>query len=83
MATKPLRSFHFDLGNSNDGPIGMCARVTAPDRRAATRLLKKNLPEEIKVDIEETGKGSHVEYVRIYLNLDNVRQSDIDGEEDV
>src|SRR5437762_1764122 len=46
MAKRKLKSFHFDLGNSTVGPIGMCARIRAMTRAEAVRRLKELLPEE-------------------------------------
>ena len=38
-----LKSYHFDLGNSSDGPIGFCARVFADSKEQALEQLLKGL----------------------------------------
>lgn len=68
-----MKSFHFDVGNSNDGPIGMCARVQAETPEQALELLKAYLPEEVEVD----GNTPGVEYVRVYINDANITVKDV------
>ena len=46
--SKP-QSYHFDLGNSTDGPIGFCARVTADSPEDALAALKDALPENLQL----------------------------------
>lgn len=42
---KPLKSYHFSLGNSAQGPVGYCARILATSKKAAIARLRKLLPE--------------------------------------
>jgi hypothetical protein len=69
-----LKSFHFDLGNSNTGPIGMCARIVARTKRDAVRRLRDLLP----ISLEPLGSLGRGEYVAVYINHDKIRMSDID-----
>ena len=38
-----MASFLIDLGNSNDGPIGMVLRVNAADETEAVEIARKSL----------------------------------------
>lgn len=77
----PKTSYHFDIGNSSEGPIGLCARVTADSPEQALKLLKAALPEEIEVELVD-GDDGHVEYINVYLNDDFISTKDIDEEND-
>lgn len=77
-----LRSYHFDVGDTNTGPAGFCARVEAYNEREALGILQANLPEMVPLPAE----GS-LDYLQVYLNAGAVKLSDIDsvdeiGEED-
>lgn len=81
-----MPSYHFDLGNSSNGPIGMCARVTGESPEEALQLLQAVLPEEVKVPLVASGlrtlsDTAKIEYVRIYISPDNIKLSHIDDEE--
>lgn len=73
--TRAMNSYHFDLGNSNTGPIGFCARITAETPEEALRILRDALPDELSAD---TSGGAHVEYINVYFNPDAVTVADID-----
>lgn len=76
-----MNSYHFDLGNSTDGPIGFCARVTAESAEAAIEILKEALPESVEIGChDETGS---IEYLAVYLNADAITLSDIDEEDEI
>jgi|GEM_PF-6443349 len=68
------RSFHFDLGNSTVGPIGMSARVNATSPSAAVALLRDRLPTEHVVHQDHTTG----EYIHVYFNEDGLSVNDID-----
>ncbi len=72
-----MKSYHFDVGNSTAGAIGLCARVTATSKAAAVHILRDNLPEEIEAVsfCEEPGK---IEYLNIYINPEMVTIKNID-----
>lgn len=74
----PKTSYHFDVGNSSDGPLGLCARVLADSPEEALALLKAALPEEVEVDTDE----SRVEYINVYINDDYITVKDVGDEED-
>jgi hypothetical protein len=79
-----LKSYHFDLGNSNKGPIGMCARVRATSKEEAVTFLQGALPEEVSLDSETIGSGEPgVEYIQIYINTDNIKIRHVDDIEPV
>lgn len=75
-------SYHFDLGNSNTGPLGLCAMVTARTPEAALQALRLALSTTNEVAIPFRS-GCGVEYVRVYITPDNIGLTDIDDEEDV
>lgn len=75
----PLRSYHFDIGNSNSGPLGFCARVTAHSKAEALKLLQDKL--EHTLEIHPCQKlcgpnGSEIEYMNVYLNPDAITVDD-------
>jgi len=74
--------FHFSVGNSTSGPIGMCCSISAATREAALNRLKRLLPPVCEVsllrldqkrDAEESG-----EYVRVFFNKHEIYTRDID-----
>ena len=69
------KSYHFDLGNSNTGPIGYCARVWASSEDEAVAILKENIA--ITVAISDGG-DERIEYIEGYINLDAITKADID-----
>jgi hypothetical protein len=73
-----LKSYHFSLGNSSDGPIGYCARIKATSKESAVEILKAVLPCESKVTpcgSDEQNKA--VEYIQAYFNPDHASLKDI------
>lgn len=77
---RPMKRYHFSLGNSRRGSIGFCAAVHAPSRKRAVEALREALPEELKVHVDHSGDddGTYVEYVEIYLNLNRVSGRSVD-----
>lgn len=84
-----MTSYHFSLGDSTDGPVGYCARITAGSEAEAIERLQQIVRERSAFDNEGefevwTGEdGSRDEYLAIYLNADKITAADIDDEEDV
>ena len=76
-----LTSFHFDVGNSSTGPIGLCARVKARTREEALEVLKAELPEELRAHSDNPEEG--IEYINVYINDGAITVADIDDEESV
>jgi len=60
-----IGSWHFDLGNSTFGPIGMAGRVNATSAQAAAERLLALLPESVDAFREECEGG---EYAQVYFN---------------
>lgn len=69
-----MKSYHFDVGNSSTGPIGLCATIKANSKKEALERLQELLPTEWPIDV---GQDSG-EYFNIYLNADNITVKDID-----
>lgn len=42
-----IKSYHFNLGNSDKGPIGFCARILAASKQQAVRRLRDSLSGQI------------------------------------
>ena len=77
------RSYHFSLGNSSDGPVGFCARITATSKKEAVERLKEALPEDISVDLDSAAGGKlGVGYIQVYINPDAITAKDIDEVDD-
>jgi len=74
-----MKRFHFDLGNSNTGPVGLSAVVYADTPEAAVAILRENLLDQVKADTED---GDAVAYAHVYVNPDNITIADIDEAED-
>jgi len=74
----PQHQYHFDLGNSNDGPIGLCARIQADSPEAALCRLNELLASELELFNKPRG-----EYITIYINKANISIDDIDDTEEV
>lgn len=73
-----LRSYHFDIGNITDGPLGLCARVQAESEAAAVDILRIALPDLVEIKTAD----KQIEYITIYLNV-KPRTCDIDDSEAV
>ena len=73
-------SFHFDVGDSSNGPIGLCARVVAATRQAALQKVRNALPELVEIP---TPDHPDVEYIHVYLNADAITVKHIDDRETV
>lgn len=73
-----LKSYHFDCGNSTDGPTGFCARIRATSPEEALAKLREFMPETIEVETYE----SSVEYIHVYTCAENVSVADIDEVDD-
>lgn len=85
-----MQAFHFDIGNSNTGPIGFCARVLAEDEAGAVRVLKAAL-EAIESehavfddlhDDPATAPVPGLEYIRVYFNAEQITPEMIDDSEE-
>ena len=81
-----MGSYLLDLGNSNDGPIGMVLRVNAGSKAEAVEVARKALrlvagdcghialcvPTEIR---------DEVEYINLYLNPNVITEKDISDDD--
>lgn len=62
------RSYMFDLGDSNDGPIGAVIRVEALTAELALARLQSLLPEFVELGQTITGLDQPTEYATVYFN---------------
>jgi hypothetical protein len=72
MAERKLKSYKFDVGNSNKGPIGMVIRVWAYNKKEAVEIANKCLQANDTVKVYERGHvftptAGEVEYCNVYL----------------
>ena len=78
-----MKHYHFSCGDSTKGTVGLCARVTAKNKRDALEKLKSALQDsvgwfdEIPVRIKRPG----IEYVNVYISPRNVRLTHIEDVE--
>ena len=78
------KQFHFSAGDSSKGSIGFCAVIRAKSKDDAVALLKRVLPDSIKVHPAGDDKdNAAVEYIEVYINAKAVTVKDIDEEEEV
>lgn len=67
------QAYHFDIGNSTSGLLGLCAVIRATSPREALEILKANLPEEVMI----SGETEDVGYIQVYLNDQAIQESDV------
>jgi hypothetical protein len=76
-------TFHFSFGDTTKGAIGFCAVVKAKNRASAIKRLKIALAntshDDGGIDLN-WAVADGPEYIRIYLNPDNISAKDIDSE---
>jgi len=76
-------SYHFDCGDSNCGPVGVCFRVKAYSREEAVTLANRFLESAGPVNVRCGGEATQkaVEYCNVYFGY--VTEAHIDDEEEV
>lgn len=74
-----LKLFHFSVGNSSIGPIGMCSAIRANTEKEAVERLHELLPQFIPVANDSIEDG---EYINIYLNPEAIQVDHIDDFEE-
>ena len=82
-----LKSFHFSVGDSTTGAIGLCARVKAETPEKAEERLREALENaecEIRLNVSHASRpnDASIEYITAYVNTDFITAEDIDDEED-
>jgi hypothetical protein len=85
MKDKKLRSFHFDVGNSNIGPLGMCLQVWAYDEDEAVEKANSLLNDVSEREIHscnEPGEHPRIEYCTVYFN-GKLTRGHIDDSDDI
>lgn len=74
-------SYHFNLGNSDDGPLGMCARINGSSKEDALERLKSMIPEDMEILIENPDLESG-EYIAFYVNEKHISEKDVDDSDE-
>lgn len=67
------KSYHFSIGNSAKGPLGLCAKFIATSKEEALERLKSHLPFSINLRCMPT----ELEYTVVYINTDAIKIKDI------
>jgi len=82
--TAKPKSYHFSIGNSSTGQIGLCGRVRAKSKEEAAKIFRAALGEESKIvaNWDENVPDGAVEYLRAYFNPDKITEKDIDEVDD-
>jgi hypothetical protein len=77
-----MGSYLIDLGNSNDGPVGMVLRVNAMAKSDAVEVARQAL-KLVTGDLGEviirvpTEMKDAVEYIHFYVNPNAITESDV------
>jgi hypothetical protein len=82
---KKLKTYHFDVGDSSEGPVGFCARVYATSKKEALAILKDVVSSNNDVELTHnliSSQQQSVEYLNVYLNADAITLADIDEVDD-
>ena len=77
----PIQSYHFDVGNSNTGPVGYCGRINARSESHALAILRESLPVDLTIDpttLNDEDSGGSVDYLSAYFNADAVTLKNLD-----
>lgn len=59
---KRTREFHFSVGDSTEGHVGLCAVIVAHSHQEALDTLLERLPELVEVDTQGD------DYINVYIN---------------
>jgi hypothetical protein len=90
-----MKRFHFDLGDSEEGCLGLCASVLADSEQQAVQRLQNAFDKAsvISASVDRDGgyrgtvalslPDAEVEYLHIYLNFDNLELQCIDAQENL
>lgn len=81
---KDLNSYHFDCGDSNSGPVGFCARVTASSEEEAVEILQEFINDKdgtLEIVNRKSNGIPCVEYLTVYLNPEEITEGCIDDDE--
>lgn len=81
LPVQRMKSYHFNVGDSDKGPLGFCARVSAKTKKRALSILQqrlRNLTSQCSGDIRAVDIKSDPEYIVAYINLDHLTIKQID-----
>lgn len=72
------KSYHFSLGNSVTGPVGLRARIEATSEKEAVEKLKAQLgTEQLVAPSDFDYAPGRVDYIRVYFNPEAVTDAAI------
>lgn len=67
--------YHFSVGNSTTGHVGLCAVVIADTPEQAVERLKESMAEDLDAAWDHS---EYVQYSTVYLNSEAFTVNDID-----
>jgi hypothetical protein len=73
-----MKNYHFDIGNSITGPIGLCAAVRAKSEAAAVAILRATLSSNDETQ-ELYPEDERVIYLNVYFNAEEVTTKNSDS----
>lgn len=68
-----MPKYHFSIGNSSEGAIGLSARVTGSSREDALATLLDSLQEAHDISPDDP----FVDYINVYINHEAITVEDI------
>lgn len=76
-----MKSYHFSCGDSTQGPVGLCARVSAKTKTEAVKKLRRALERGTGVvgELPVQFKERDIEYINVYISPENIGLLDVDG----
>lgn len=78
-----LAEYHFDLGNSTNGPIGLAAMIYARDRDEALERLRSILRAHTMIQVYiGSSPTDPVQYVNVYVSPENMSSDSAEEIED-
>lgn len=74
-----LKSYHFDMGNSNEGPVGFCVEVHASSKKEAVELVRSFVESvEDGLNMNPSDMDAGIQYGQVYFNAEAITEKDID-----
>lgn len=75
---KPLRKYHFSVGNSTSGPVGAAGIVWATAHAQAVDAVRGMVPDEIDLSRRIVEPDLiHVQYLNVYFNGMSIKPEEV------
>jgi hypothetical protein len=75
-----MKRYHFSVGDSTDGPIGLCAAVYATSKERAVQVLRERLNQVLGGcgEFPVGDSAEQVEYINVYVAPERIGLADLD-----